>query len=79
MQNVLKIGRDDVKQEQKSGDKLANFMGSKWFKALIINKYGLAHFSPTIAYKGNQKINGYEATKLVNFSVKLYSYHLLIL
>lgn len=70
MQNSLKIGTPsdkDKTEEQKSGVELSRFLTSKWFKDLIINKYGLEHFSPITCYKGNQKINGYEATTLIDF------------
>jgi len=67
MQNALNIAQTVGKKEvQKAGGELARFLTSKWFNTLIANKYGLEHFAPTICYKGDQKINGYEATKLVD-------------
>ena len=67
MQNALKVGdTSDRKEEEKSGGELPRFLASKWFNELIINKFELEHFQPIICYKGNQKINGYEATVLVD-------------
>lgn len=68
MQNILKItDLDDKKEEQKPGGEMTRFIHSKWFKGLISNDKKLEHFQPLICYKGNQKINGYEATALVDF------------
>jgi len=67
MQNSLKLGNTkEVREELKAGDNLGRFLSSKWFKELIVNDYDLAHFKPLICYKGNQKINGYEATTLID-------------
>lgn len=67
MQNSLKIGQtDDRKEELKSGVELSRFIGSKWFNSLEFKGLMLEHFSPIECYKGNQKINGYEATILVD-------------
>ena len=69
MQNALQlIPADDTKSEEmKSGGELARFTNRKWFKGLINNELDLVRFKPIICYKGNQKINGYEATTLVDF------------
>lgn len=69
MQNVLKMstGDDSKSEEMRAGDNLTRFTRSKWFKELVTNDIGLAHFLPLVCYKGNQKINGYEATSLVDF------------
>lgn len=67
MQNALKITNDSNKsEEQRPGGDLARFLSSKWFKSLINNELNLEHFSPLTCYKGEQKINGYEATTLVD-------------
>jgi hypothetical protein len=67
MQNALKIGElGDKKEEQKSGSVLPRFFNSKWFNNLIVSGIELEHFQPIICYKGQQKINGYEATVLVD-------------
>lgn len=69
MQNVLKLSKveDDKSEEQKPGGELTRFINSKWFNELIISDKNLEHFNPIICYKGHQKINGYEATALVDF------------
>ena len=66
MQNALLNSDPDKKEEEKAGNELANFLTSKWFKELIISKYGLDNFKPIVCYKGGQKINGYEATTLAD-------------
>jgi len=68
MQNVLKFTPDSDKSEElKGGGELSRFVSSRWFNELISNDQNLEHFKPIICYKGNQKINGYEATALVDF------------
>jgi hypothetical protein len=68
MQNALMMESPEGKsEEQKSGTLLSRFVVSKWFKQLIDNDKELEHFQPVVAYKGNQKINGYEASALVDF------------
>lgn len=67
LQNALKIGETtDKKEEQKGGSILSRFFASNWFNKLIDNKFELGYFKPLNCYKGNQKINGFEATKLVD-------------
>lgn len=68
MQNALKLtDASSVTDTAKlSGVELSRFLGGKWFKDLISKGYALEHFKPLICYKGNQKINGYEATMLAD-------------
>ncbi len=67
MQNALKLTYGDSKKEEsKSGVELSRFIASNWFKSLIDSEIELEHFQPITCYKGNQKINGYEATTLVD-------------
>jgi hypothetical protein len=68
MQNaiMLSAGKGE-REEEKSGVELTRFVASKWFSSLIENSLELEHFRPIICYKGNQKINGYEATTLADF------------
>jgi len=49
-----------------SGVELTRFLGGKWFNELITNDVKLEQFKPIACYKGNQKINGYEATSLAD-------------
>lgn len=69
MQNALKLtDADSVNDTAKlSGVELARFIATKWFNSLITKPEMLEHFQPIICYKGQQKINGYEATALVDF------------
>jgi hypothetical protein len=68
MQNVLKISNPSEKSEElKPGAEINRFINTKWFKELITSDKSLESFNPIISYKGNQKINGYEATALVDF------------
>jgi hypothetical protein len=67
MQNALEVTSKHYKtEEQKPGGDLGRFLSSKWFKSLINSEYELEHFEPVVCYKGGQKINGYEATTLVD-------------
>lgn len=68
MQNALKFtDTSSVDDAAKlSGVELTRFMGSKWFKSLVISEEKLEHFDPITCYKGNQPINGYEATALAD-------------
>jgi hypothetical protein len=67
MQNALQIvDNHDRGEEKKPGAQIARFLSSNWFKLLIASKYELEHFKPISCYKGSQKINGFEATTLVD-------------
>ncbi|WP_179830321.1 P63C domain-containing protein [Spirosoma fluviale] len=69
MQNSLKlVDVTTVSDTAKlTGAALTRFMGTKWFKSLIVNTNKLEHFKPIGCYKGNQRINGYEAVMLADF------------
>ena len=64
MQEALKLFPENT--VIKSGTRLARLLNYKSLKELIISDYGDGHFKPTICYKGNTKINGFEATLLVD-------------
>lgn len=64
MQEALKLFPDDARV--KSGSRLARLLSYQGVKDLIFNKYDAGRFEPIICYKGNSKINGYEATVLVD-------------
>lgn len=68
LQNALHLGSTDPEKssEQKAGGELARFFASKWFISLTSNHIDLVQFQPISCYWGNQKINGYEATVLVD-------------
>lgn len=69
MQGALKlVDATNVQDTAKlSGIELSRFVNTKWFKSLIVNAELLEHFKPIICHKGNQRINGYEATILADF------------
>ena len=50
-----------------SGVELSRFIATSWFKSLVDSEEMLERFHPITCYKGSQRINGYEATVLVDF------------
>lgn len=70
MQDALKVaGEADSDKEQQPGNRLRQILNQKAVKSLIDKEKELEkkhdRFDPIICYKGEQKINGYEATTLV--------------
>ncbi len=63
MQNVLKLQEE---HETKSGTRLARYLNQKTLETFIYKDKSLDHYNPIECYKGNQKINGYEATILAD-------------
>lgn len=61
MQETLRIVDGNI-----SGTKLPQFLTNSTIKPFIFNDKDPAHFKPIICYKGNQQINGYEATVLTD-------------
>lgn len=49
------------------GAAFTRFIGQNWFKELIISNERVEQFKAIVCYKGNQRINGYEATMLADF------------
>lgn len=71
MQDVLKVaGETNGDKEQQPGNRLRQILNQKAVKPLIDKEKELEkkndRFDPIICYKGEQKINGYEATTLVD-------------
>jgi hypothetical protein len=64
MQEALKLFPDNT--VIKSGSRLARLLNYKVINELIVNKFEVGHFDPIICYKGNTKINGFEATLLAD-------------
>lgn len=64
MQSALKLLSEN--SSNKSGSRLARLLAYKSINELIYKNYNVGHFSPIVCYKGNQKINGYEATTLAD-------------
>jgi hypothetical protein len=67
MQDILKlVDEEKPKSGQKAGTRLSRFFGYSNLKPFIFNENDPDHFEPIICYHGNTKINGYEATLLVD-------------
>jgi hypothetical protein len=65
MQRALNMVDDDDNKET-SGARLTRYLNQKTLNPFIYNGKAPGHFEPIICYRGNQKINGYEATVLVD-------------
>lgn len=63
MQNALKLQEE---HETKSGTRLVRYLNPKTLETFIYKDKSLDHYNPIECYKGNQKINGYEATILAD-------------
>lgn len=63
---VLKLTEEGVDSAHTPGNFLVAFIHSKRFNPFIINNKEPEKFKPITCYKANQKINGYEATVLVD-------------
>ncbi|MFB9862618.1 P63C domain-containing protein [Rufibacter immobilis] len=67
MQDALKlVDEAPPKSGQKPGTRLARLFENKTLNPFIFNNLEQDHFSPIICYKGNTKINGFEATVLAD-------------
>ncbi len=64
MQNALNL-QDDY-ESNKSGTRLARYLGQKSLEPYIYKDKEVGHYNPIVCYKGDQKINGYEATILAD-------------
>lgn len=65
MQRSLRLVDDDS-DTQSSGARLKRYLDQKSLKPFIFKGKPEGHYDPIICYKGEQKINGYEATVLVD-------------
>ncbi|MCF2219701.1 MULTISPECIES: P63C domain-containing protein [Chryseobacterium] len=63
MQNALNLQEDS---ENKSGTRLARYLGQKSLEPFIYKEKDPGHYNPIECYRGEQKINGYEATVLAD-------------
>ena len=63
MQNALKLQDES---DNASGSRLARYLNQTTLKPFIYRDKTPGHFDPIICYKGEQKINGYEATVLAD-------------
>lgn len=66
MQDALKMVDKAEDSKQKSGTRLARYLSQKSLKPFIFNNKSEDHFKPIICYDKGHKINGYEATVLVD-------------
>ena len=65
IQEALKIiGSDESKQT--SGNKLSHYLNQKPLKSFIYRGKTPDHYDPLECYKGNKKINSYEASVLID-------------
>ena len=65
MQDAFKMTDEDDKQ--KSGSRLGRHLSQKSLQPFIYKGKSPGHYDPFVFYYGNQKINGNEATRLVDF------------
>ncbi len=63
MQNALKLQDES---DNASGTRLARYLNQTTLKPFIYKDKTPGHFEPIVCYKGEQKINGYEATVLAD-------------
>ncbi|MCS2999709.1 P63C domain-containing protein [Bacteroides thetaiotaomicron] len=63
MQNALKLQDES---DNASGTRLARYLNQITLKPFIYKDKAPGHFDPIVCYKGEQKINGYEATVLAD-------------
>jgi len=66
MQETLKMVDEEENGKQTAGTRLARYLGQKSLQPFIYKDKTADHYVPTICYKGTHKINGYEATVLVD-------------
>jgi len=65
MQRALNMV-DDVDGKETSGTRLTRYLNQKSLQSFIYKDKEEGHFEPIECYRGNKKINGYEATVLVD-------------
>ena len=63
MQNAFKLQDES---DNSSGTRLARYLNQTTLKPFIYKDKAPGHFDPIVCYKGEQKINGYEATVLAD-------------
>lgn len=62
----LALNMVDEDEKQASGTRLDRYLNQKTLEPFIYRDKKLGHFDPITCYKGNRKINGYEAAVLVD-------------
>lgn len=66
MQDALKMVDDSEDAKQKGGTRLVRHLGQKSLEPFIYKGREQDHFEPILCYRGDQKVNGYEATVLAD-------------
>lgn len=66
MQSALKMSEEG---QESGGTRLKRYLDQKSLKPFIYNNIDPGHFSPIECYLGDTKINGYEATVLVDICI----------
>lgn len=66
MQGALKMVDDSEDGKQKAGTRLVRYLGQKSLEPFIYKGKEQDHFKPILCYRGDQKVNGYEATVLAD-------------
>jgi P63C domain-containing protein len=66
MQEALKMAEDTEEGKQTSGARFKRYLNQKSLKPFIYKGNDEGHFEPIVCYKGEAKINGYEATVLAD-------------
>lgn len=66
MQDALKMVDEVDEGKQKAGTRLKRYLDQKTLNPFIYKDKNEDHFQPLVCYKGDAKINGYEATILVD-------------
>ena len=64
MQEALKMVDLEDDSKQTAGNRLLRYLDQKSLNPFIYKDKEVDHFEPIICYKGESKINGYEATIL---------------
>lgn len=66
MQRALKMVDEANSGTQTSGARLQRYLDQKSLNPFIFKDKEQGHYSPLVCYRGDQRINGYEATVLVD-------------
>ena len=66
MQSALKMVDETLENKETGGTRLDRYLSQKRLEPFIYKDKSLDHYNPITCYKGNQKINGFEATILMD-------------
>ena len=73
--NAMQVALNMVDEDEvnKSGSRLARYIGQKTLEPFIYKGKEVGHYDPIICYKGETKINGYEATSNYTYFIRFFS------